>query len=149
MRADALVMQLQRVHYSVRGKAAQDHSDAFLHEIHFSTPLPMLASNWLGEGGSMLYSIIRSAIERRESLSGKYDDYVRHFSPHVLGEDRQGDQAVLGFQYGGGRPGGLPVHGDWCFFKLAQLTARPNGDQWVSGPCGKPLHLFSRIDVQV
>ncbi len=97
----------------------------------------------------MPYAIIRNAIARRQSLTGTYDNYTRHFSPHALGEDREGVMAVLGFQYGGGRPGGLPVGGDWCFFQLHRLWAAPTMDKWVSGPLGKPLHLFSKIDAQV
>ena len=98
----------------------------------------------------MPYAIIRTAIERRQSVTGKSEDYIRFFSPHALGEDRQGSQAVLGFQYGGGRPGGLPLGGDWCFLRLAALLGTmPNGDRWMSGPAGKPLHLFRKIDFQV
>ncbi len=98
----------------------------------------------------MPYSIIKTAIERKESLSGNYDNYVRHFSPQALGEDRGGTQSVLGFQYDGGRPGGLPVGGDWCFFSLSHLSnVRTNADKWVVGPvAGKPWHLFSKIHVQ-
>ncbi len=98
----------------------------------------------------MPYSIIKTAIERKESLTGHYDHYVRHFSPHALGEDRQGTRSVLGFQYGGGRPGGLPVGGDWCFFTLPHLASvRPNADKWLPGSLtGKPWHLLTKIHIQ-
>ena len=98
----------------------------------------------------MPYAIIKDAIQRKTSLTGQYDYYVRHFSPHVLGDDRQGRKSVLGFQYGGGRPQGLPASGEWCFFQVNGLLGiRPNGDRWLAGPIdAKPLHLFSHIDVQ-
>ena len=98
----------------------------------------------------MQYAIIKSAIERRESLTGKYEEYIRHFSPHVLGEDRQGAVCVLGFQYGGGRPRSLPSAGDWCFFQVDKLRdLYPNGDRWLAGPFeNKPLYRFARIEVQ-
>jgi hypothetical protein len=96
-------------------------------------------------------TIIKSAIERRESLSAKYDDYLRDFSPHALGEDVYGRRAVLAFQYGGGRQGGLPPAGEWCFFNVDGLKGlQPNGDRWRAGRVEtKPLHRFRAIDVQV
>ena len=99
----------------------------------------------------MPYQIIKRAIERRESLTGRYDDYVRFFSPHVLGDDRIGAKSVLGFQYAGGRAGGLPPMGDWGLFHVVGLKELyPNRDRWLAGlPENKPLHLFSKIDVQV
>jgi hypothetical protein len=82
----------------------------------------------------MPYVIIKRAIERRESLTAKYDHYIRMFSPHALGDSQTGDKRVLGFQYGGGRPGGLPAAGDWCFFAVDSLRdLTPNGDRWVFG----------------
>jgi hypothetical protein len=51
----------------------------------------------------MPYAVIRKAIERKESLTGNYDRYIRSFSSHALGEDRKGTASVLGFQYAGGR----------------------------------------------
>ena len=47
------------------------------------------------EGGRMPYFIITAAIERNESLTGKFENYVRHFSPHALGEDREGRRQSL------------------------------------------------------
>lgn len=97
----------------------------------------------------MPYGMIELAIQLRQSLTGKYDNYMRFFSPHVLGDDREGHRALLGYQYAGGRPGGLPISGDWCFFLLSLLTdVRPNSDKWIIGPYGRPLHLFSKVDVQ-
>ena len=102
------------------------------------------------EGGRMPYSIMTAAIERKESLTGKFENYIRHFSPHALGEDGDGRHAVLGFQYDGGRPGGLPIGGDWCCFTLSGLSGvHPNTDKWIVGPItGKPWHLLSSIHIQ-
>ena len=99
----------------------------------------------------MPYTIIKRAIERRESLTAKYENYLRHFSPHALGDDHVGASNVLGFQYGGGRPGGLPPSGDWCFFRLDGLRGLfPNRDRWLTGLLeNRPLHRFARVDVLV
>ena len=98
----------------------------------------------------MPYMIIKRAIEHRESLTGKYDNYIRFFSPHILGADRVGLKCVLGFQYAGGRDGGLPPGGDWSFFQVHGLKdLYPNRDRWRAGPPeNKPLHLFAQIDVR-
>ncbi len=95
------------------------------------------------------YQIIRRAIVDRRSLTAIYDNYVRHFSPHVLGKDRQFQTGVVGFQYGGGRPGGLSAVGDWCFFALEGLRdLQPNGDGWVAGPNGnRPSGLIVTVDI--
>lgn len=96
------------------------------------------------------YTIIKRAIEHKESLTAKYENYIRYFSPHILGDDREGVKGVLGFQYGGGRCGGLPASGAWCFFSLHDLrNVHPNGDRWRTGPLeNKPLHLFAKIDLR-
>jgi hypothetical protein len=72
--------------------------------------------------GRIPYTIIKVAIERKHPLSGKYEHYVRHFSPHALGDDREGRRSVLGFQYGGGRRGRLPPDGEWRFFLVEKLV---------------------------
>ena len=99
----------------------------------------------------MFYNIIKYAIERKHSLSGKYEYYIRHFSPHALGDDREGRKCVLGFQYAGGRPGRLPPAGEWCFFLVDGLMdLQPNDDLWLAGPMdAQPLRYLSVIDVQV
>jgi hypothetical protein len=98
----------------------------------------------------MPYAIVKRAIEERQSLTAYYDSYVRLFSPHILGLDRQSWPAVIGYQYGGGRRGGLPSQGDWCFFHVWGLNdLRANDHPWMAGPShGTPRHLISKVDVQ-
>jgi len=98
----------------------------------------------------MPYAIIKRAIEEKHSLTAYYDNYVRHFSPHVLGLDRQAWPGTIGWQYGGGQRGGLPPGGGWCFFHVWGLTdLRRNEDGWKAGPpSGKPRHLITRVDIQ-
>jgi hypothetical protein len=78
---------------------------------------------------------IRTAIERRTSLTGRYNNYLRHFSPHALGDDRFGNKIVVAFQYDGRQMVGLPERGEWHLFQLDRLDGvTRNGDQWVTGP---------------
>jgi hypothetical protein len=98
----------------------------------------------------MSYEILKRAIEARQSLTGIYDDYLRCFSPHVLGKSTMGQPTVVGFQYGGRRPDGmLPPEGAWCVFVIDRLRGLdPNGDKWVTGPLeSMPSGLMSVIDL--
>lgn len=98
----------------------------------------------------MSYELLRKAIEARQSLTGVYDDYVRFFSPHILGKNAAGEPIVVCFQYGGGRPDGwLPKGGDWCLFEVRRLRRlEANCDEWIAGPLEtKPAHLLIQIDM--
>jgi hypothetical protein len=98
----------------------------------------------------MSYEFLKRAIEARRSLTGVYDNYVRWFSPHVLGRSAIGQPTVVGFQYGGGRPDGmLPPEGAWCVFVIDRLhSLEPNDDRWVKGPLDSmPSALMSVIDL--
>ena len=98
----------------------------------------------------MSYEVLKRAIESRRSLTGIYDDYLRVFTPHILGKSTTGEPSVLCFQYGGGHPDGpLPHGGAWYLFAVNRLRRlEPNGDVWIAGPRdSKPLHLIAKIDV--
>ena len=97
----------------------------------------------------MTYNLIRRAIFEKQSLSAVYEDYIRHFSPHAIGTSRANLPAVVAFQYGGGRLGGLPISGDWVVFEIQGLIGlRLNGDTWVAGfPATRPLSALSSLDL--
>ena len=97
----------------------------------------------------MPYELIRDAIRDRVSLAAYYEDYVRFFSPHVLGKDSSGAPVVVAYQYDGGRRGGLAAGGDWATFYLAGLSnVVRTGDGWRAGrPSGKPVHVLASIDI--
>lgn len=98
----------------------------------------------------MSYAILRWAIEGHRSLTGIYDNYVRYFSPHMLGSNANGNPIVICFQYGGGRPDRiLTPEGEWCHFAVDRLRRlETNRDKWVAGPPeNKPSHLLIRIDL--
>ncbi len=97
----------------------------------------------------MSYPIIRQAILERASLTAVYEDYVRHFSPHMLGTHHNGVAIVLAFQYGGGKRGGLLPSGEWCAYLLSRLHyVRRNGDGWTKGTIrDMPAGTIPNIDV--
>lgn len=82
----------------------------------------------------MSYAAVELAIRKRASLTAKYENYIRYFSPHVIGTDAAGNSVVLAFQYLGGKPGGLEPGGEWCVFRIAGLeVTEMNSDEWHSG----------------
>jgi hypothetical protein len=97
----------------------------------------------------MPYQTLRKAISERQSLTAIYDNYVRHFSPNVLGKDKSGSQRLLAYQYGGGRRGGLSVGGAWLCRPVDGLRAvRLNGDKWQAGTLvGRLAGCVVEIDV--
>ena len=97
----------------------------------------------------MSYLTIRQAIIDHASLTASYENYIRHFSPHMIGKHSNGVPIVVAFQYAGGKSGGLSPNGEWCQYLLPRLHyVRRNGDRWLEGPLqGKPVAGLSEIDV--
>ena len=97
------------------------------------------------------YNIVADAIRFRRSLTANFENDILHFSPHVLGIDLDGKQAVLGFRYVPNRPGRLPLMRDWCFCPLDGLRdIILNHDKWLPGPLESvPNKLFRKIDLKV
>ncbi|UYN96985.1 MAG: hypothetical protein KIT25_08670 [Enhydrobacter sp.] len=95
------------------------------------------------------YAVLRRAIVERRPMTAVYDDYVRDFCPRLLGRDRAGQPALLAYQYGGGRPGGLPSQGAWTFFVVDRLhDLRLNDDDWAAATPPCELHGgMAEIDV--
>ncbi len=97
----------------------------------------------------MARSAVLRSIRDHTSLTAKYDNYFRFFSPHALGTDMSGHRVVLAFQYGGGMPGGLPHGGQWRCFALSKLSqVHVNRDGWHCGPADTgPLAELSAIEL--
>lgn len=96
-----------------------------------------------------IYRAVKEAIENRRSLTGRYGSFERRFSPHILGKSDEGQDCLVGFQYGGGRPGGLPPLGDWCFFMIDGLHhVRANLDTWRMDQLhARPDYLVTQMEV--
>jgi hypothetical protein len=97
-----------------------------------------------------MYQIIRDAIKDRACLTAHYEDYVRFFSPHALGNNSSGAPVVVAYQYGGGRKGGLPVGGDWATFYIDGLSnVQRNGNVWRPGRfTRKPIDVLKQLDIE-
>jgi hypothetical protein len=97
----------------------------------------------------MSYALVRQAILDRASLTAIYENYVRHFSPHMIGKHVNGVPIVVAYQYGGGKPGGLPSSGEWYWYLVPRLHyVKRNSDKWLWGPiAGRPSNVIREIDV--
>jgi hypothetical protein len=98
----------------------------------------------------MSYATVRQAIIDKCCLTATYDQKIRHFSPHAIGRDNNGDENVIAFQYGGQSRKGLPPGGQWrCFHVSAISGVQRNKDPWHTGhDHGRPKRCVTRIDVQ-
>ena len=109
------------------------------------TAVPQASRPRTASPGSPAYELLRAAIERRESVTLHHHNYVRFLSPHALGTDASARPALLAYQYGGGKVGGLRVTGEWVCIPLSQLpAARPNSDSWNAGRGVAPPALCLR-----
>jgi hypothetical protein len=97
----------------------------------------------------MSYALVRQAILDRASLTAVCENYVRHFSPHMIGKHSNGVPIVVAYQYGGGKPGGLPASGEWCWYLLPRLHyVKRNGDRWLTGPlAAKPCNVIRELEL--
>ena len=83
---------------------------------------------------AVTYQVIRQAIVDRRCVNALYEDYVRVFCPRTIGKDKAGTEIVVAFQYGGGCPGGLPLSGKWCSFRVWDIDwISANDDEWRTG----------------
>lgn len=98
----------------------------------------------------MSYQIIRQAVVDKCCLTATYQGGVRHFSPHAIGTDNDGDSNVMAFQYAGYSSKGLPPAGMWRCFRVNELSGvTRNRDSWHTGnDHGRPNTCVTRIDVQ-
>lgn len=98
---------------------------------------------------TVTYQIIRQAIVDRQCASALYEDYVRVFCPRTIGRDDSGTAVVAAFQYGGGCPGGLPLGGIWCCFRVGDLDLISiTDDGWRSGTSGgRHANWVTDVDV--
>jgi hypothetical protein len=83
---------------------------------------------------TLLHDTIREAIISKRSVTAHVGGQERRLSPHTLGREPDGESVVIGYQYAGDRPGGLPSEGAWCCLKLSEVDdAAPNDDDWTRG----------------
>ena len=102
---------------------------------------------------SPAYTIFRNAILAEQQVTCTYDGRRRELCPHIIGANKDGEEVVLAWQFGGESSGKLP---QWRCLKLANVrNARPRDGRWHEGGshkseqrCVATVDLDINIDVR-
>ena len=80
---------------------------------------------------SPTYALVRNAILAEQQVTCSYGGYRRELCPHIIGTNKDGEEAVLAWQFGGGSSGPLP---QWRCLKLANVRdPRARDGRWHEG----------------
>ena len=99
------------------------------------------------------YTLFRDAILSEQQVVCSYDGRTRELCPHIIGTDKNGEEAVLAWQFAGESSGKLP---QWRCLKLANVRdahARPGrwhegGSHKTTQKCVTAIDLDINIDVR-
>jgi hypothetical protein len=102
---------------------------------------------------SPTYALFRNAILGEQQVVCTYGGRHRELCPHIIGTDKNGEEAVLAWQFGGESSGKLP---QWRCLKLANVRdARARPGRWHEGgshrttqKCVTGIDLDVNIDVR-
>jgi hypothetical protein len=97
---------------------------------------------------SATYAVFRNAILAEQQVICSYDGRTRELCPHIIGTNKQGEEAVLAWQFAGESSGRLP---QWRCLKLAKVkNARTRKGAWHEGGSHKTEQVcVSTIDLDI
>ena len=101
-----------------------------------------------------IYSVVRTAILRRQPIGAVYDGRSRLLCPHRLGRNKDKQLRVLCYQYGGRSRSGLQPPGsaaNWRCIALERLSrVELRKDAWRTAPNhSRPQTCIVETDVDV
>ena len=80
---------------------------------------------------SATYTLFRDAILAEQQVTCIYGGRRRELCPHIIGTNKDSEEVVLAWQFGGESSGPLP---QWRCFKLANVSdARRRDGRWYEG----------------
>jgi hypothetical protein len=80
---------------------------------------------------SPTYTLFRAAILAEQQVICIYDGRSRELCPHIIGTNKDGEEAVLAWQFAGESGGKLP---QWRCLKIANVSdARARNGRWHEG----------------
>jgi hypothetical protein len=80
---------------------------------------------------SATYTLFRNAILGERQVICVYDGRARELCPHIIGTNKNGEEVVLAWQFGGQSSGRLP---QWRCLRLANVRdARARDGSWHEG----------------
>jgi hypothetical protein len=102
---------------------------------------------------SASYALFRNAILAERQVVCTYKGRYRELCPHIIGTNKEGEEAVLAWQFAGESSGKLP---QWRCLKLANARdARARDGRWHEGgshkvaqKCVTEVDLDINIDVR-
>jgi hypothetical protein len=94
------------------------------------------------------YILFRNAILAEQQVTCIYDGRPRELCPHIIGTNKDGEEAVLAWQFGGESSGKLP---QWRCLKLANVRdAHARGGRWHEGGSHKTTQkCVTAIDLDI
>ena len=97
---------------------------------------------------SATYILFRNAILAEHQVLCTYDGRPRELCPHITGTNKDGEEAVLAWQFGGESSGRLP---QWRCLKLANVrNARTRDGRWHEGGSHKTTQkCVTEIDLDI
>jgi hypothetical protein len=102
---------------------------------------------------SPTYTLFRNAILAEQQVVCTYDGRRRELCPHIIGTGKDGEEAVLAWQFAGESSGRLP---QWRCLKLANVRdPRARDGRWHEGgshkttqKCVTVIDLDINVDVR-
>ena len=80
---------------------------------------------------SLNYALFRNAILAEQQVTCIYEGRQRKLCPHIIGTNKNGEEAVLAWQFADESSGPLP---QWRCLRLANVkNARTRGGRWHEG----------------
>jgi hypothetical protein len=80
---------------------------------------------------SATYTVFRDAILAEQQVICTYSGRRRELCPHIIGTNKDGEEAVLAWQFGGESSGKLP---QWRCLKPSNVSnARARDGRWYEG----------------
>jgi hypothetical protein len=97
---------------------------------------------------SATYTLFRNAILAEQQVTCTYDGRHRELCPHIIGTNKNGEEAVLAWQFGGKSSSPLP---QWRCLRLANVRdARVRNGRWYAGGSHKTTQqCVTRIDLDI
>jgi len=97
---------------------------------------------------SATYTLFRNAILAEQQVVCTYGGRSRALCPHIIGTNKDGEEAVLAWQFAGESSGKLP---QWRCLRLANVkNARARDGRWHEGGCHRTAQTcVSNIDLDI
>jgi hypothetical protein len=94
------------------------------------------------------YTLFRNAILTEQQVTCTYDGRHRELCPHIIGTNKNGEEAVLAWQFAGDSSGPLP---QWRCPRLANVRdARARNSRWYAGSSHKTAQqCVTNIDLDI